>query len=167
MNHAYAKKRILERIESRPTASCALVIFDLDHFKSANDTYGHSFGDQVLVHLAEKLRQCIRGGDIAARVGGDEFLIFLEYKDDVETVISRIFHSLCGQFEHFPLSISMGVALTSTSMCDYDDLFHAADQALYTVKRGGRGQYRFYDESMRETLSAISPIDGDESEQQN
>ena len=94
-------------------------------------------------------------------------MIFLEYKDDVETVISRIFQSLCGQFEHFPLSISMGVALTSTSMCDYDHLFHAADQALYTVKRGGRGQYRFYDESMRETLSAISPIDGDESEQQN
>ena len=160
LNHAYAKKRILERIEGRPTASYALVIFDLDHFKSANDTYGHSFGDQVLVHLSEKLRQCIRGGDIAARAGGDEFLIFLEYKDEVETVISRIFHSLCGQFEHFPISISMGVALTSKVPGGYDALFHAADQALYTVKRGGRGRYQFYDDTMRETLSAISPIDG-------
>ena len=62
LNHAYAKKRILERIQTRPGASYALVIFDLDHFKSANDTYGHSFGDQVLIHLAEKLRQTIRGG---------------------------------------------------------------------------------------------------------
>ena len=166
LNHAYAKKRILERIETRPTASYALVIFDLDHFKSANDTYGHSFGDQVLVHLAEKLRQCIRGGDIAARAGGDEFLIFLEYKDDVEAVISRIFQSLCGRFEQFPLSISMGVALTATVPGGYDALFHAADAALYTVKRGGRGQYRFYDETMRETLSAISPIDGDETTQE-
>ena len=163
LNHAYAKKRILERIETRPTATYALVIFDLDHFKSANDTYGHSFGDQVLIHLAEKLRQCIRGGDIAARAGGDEFLIFLEYKDDVETVVSRIFQSLCGQFEQFPLSVSMGVALTSTVPGGYDALFHAADAALYTVKRGGRGQYRFYDETMRETLSAISPIEDGES----
>ncbi|WP_300750215.1 diguanylate cyclase [uncultured Oscillibacter sp.] len=159
LNHAYAKKRILERIETRPTASYALVIFDLDHFKSANDTYGHSFGDQVLVHLAEKLRQCIRGGDIAARVGGDEFLIFLEYKDDVDAVLSRIFQSLCGRFEQFPISVSMGAALTATVPGGYDALFHAADAALYTVKRGGRGQYRFYDESMRDTLSVISPIE--------
>ena len=159
LNHAYAKKRILERIEARPAASYALVIFDLDHFKAANDTYGHSFGDQVLVHLAEKLRQCIRGGDIAARAGGDEFLIFLEYKDEVETVISRIFQSLGGQFEQFPLSISMGVALTERVTGGYDVLFHAADAALYTVKRGGRGHYRFYDDSMRETLSVISPIE--------
>jgi len=167
LNHAYAKKRILERIEGRPNASYALVIFDLDYFKSANDTYGHSFGDQVLIHLAEKLRQSIRGGDIAARAGGDEFLIFLEYKDEAETAISRIFRSLCGQYEHFPISISMGVALTNQIPGDYDALFHAADQALYTVKRGGRGQYRFYDDTMKKTLSAISPIDGDRGKQHN
>ena len=159
LNHAYAKKRILDRIEDRPAASYALAIIDLDHFKDANDTYGHSFGDQVLVHLAEKLRQCIRGGDIAARAGGDEFLIFLEYKDEPEAVISRIFQSLCGQYEQFPISVSMGIALTATVPGGYDALFHAADAALYTVKRGGRGKYRFYDETMRETLSAISPIE--------
>ncbi len=159
LNHAYAKKRILERIESRPTASFALAIFDLDHFKSANDTYGHSFGDHVLSYVAEKLRQSIRGGDIAARVGGDEFLIFLEYKGDLELVVSRIFESLCGTYEDFSISVSMGIAPTATAGCDYDVLFHSADQALYTVKRGGRGQYRFYDESMKQTLSVISPID--------
>ena len=162
LNHSYAKKRILERIETRPAASYALVIFDLDHFKTANDTYGHSFGDQVLIYLAEKLRQCIRGGDIAARAGGDEFLIFLEYKDDVEVVISRIFQSLCGQYEHFPISVSMGVALTTAVPGGYDALFHAADAALYTVKRSERGHYRFYDETMRQTLSVISPIEDGE-----
>ncbi len=162
LNHAYAKKRILERIESRPTASYALAIFDLDHFKSANDTYGHSFGDRVLIHVAEKLRQSIRGGDIAARAGGDEFLIFLEHKGDAEPVVSRIFESLCGTYEDFTISVSMGIASTATAGYDYDALFHAADQALYTVKRGGRGQYRFYDESMKQMLSVISPIDGGE-----
>jgi len=160
LNHSYAKKRILERVQSRPGSSFALAIFDLDHFKDANDTYGHSFGDQVLIHLAEKLRQSIRSGDIVARVGGDEFLIFLEYKDCAEPVIARIFQSLCGQYEHFPISISMGVALTDKIQGGYDALFHAADQALYSVKRSGRGQYRFYDDTMKETLSAISPIDG-------
>ena len=159
LNHAYAKKRILERIEGRPTASFALAIFDLDHFKSANDTYGHSFGDHVLTYVAEKLRQSIRGGDIAARVGGDEFLIFLEHKGDVEPVVSRIFESLCGTYEDFTISVSMGIAPTALVGCDYDTLFHAADQALYTVKRGGRGRYRFYDETMKQMLSVISPID--------
>ncbi|MCI8689699.1 MAG: diguanylate cyclase [Oscillibacter sp.] len=159
LNHAYAKKRILERMELRSASNFALVIFDLDHFKSANDNLGHAFGDHVLMYVAEKLRQSIRGGDIAARVGGDEFLIFLEYKEDVEAIVSRIFHSLCGVYEGFAISISMGVARTEVVGGNYDDLFHAADQALYTVKRSGRGQFRFYDKTMHNMLSAITPID--------
>ena len=57
---------------------------------------------------------------------------------------------------------ALGAALTATVPGGYDALFHAADAALYTVKRGGRGQYRFYDESMKQMLSVISPIDSDE-----
>ena len=166
LNHAYAKKRILERLQNRPSASYALVIFDLDHFKQANDTFGHSFGDSVLIYVAEQLRQSIRGGDIAARAGGDEFLIFLEYKDDVESIISRIFSSLCGQLGSFQISLSMGVALSSQLSCDYDTLFHAADQALYHVKRSERGHYCFYRDDMKETLSVISPIEGDTAQQE-
>lgn len=138
----------------------ALAIIDLDHFKSANDNYGHMFGDQVLVYMAEQLRKSIRGGDIAARVGGDEFLLFLEYKDEPDTAIQRIFRSLMGKYGDFQISVSMGVVCTETSGTDYDILFHAADQALYSVKRAGRGQYRFYNDTMQEMLSVISPIDG-------
>ena len=122
----------------------ALAIIDLDYFKSANDNYGHIFGDHVLLHMAEQLRKSIRGGDIAARVGGDEFLLFLEYKDEPDTAIRRIFHSLIGRYGDFQISVSMGVVCTETSGTDYEALFHAADQALYAVKRSGRGQYRFY-----------------------
>ena len=61
----------------------------------------------------------------------------------------------------------MGVALTDAVPGDYDTLFHAADAALYTVKRGGRGHYRFYDDSMRETLSVISPIEDGETPQED
>ena len=101
-NHNYAKERIRERLQNRPNGKFALAIFDLDHFKSANDNYGHMFGDKVLIHMAERLRRSIRGGDIAARVGGDEFLIFLEYKEEAETAIQRIFTSLEGTFEDHP-----------------------------------------------------------------
>ena len=150
------------RLEERPLGKCALAILDLDHFKQANDSRGHLFGDHLLCHITEKLRKAVRGGDIVARVGGDEFLIFLEYKTEPHAAIQRIFSSLLGEYEGFPISLSMGVAQADRVGTDYDALFHAADNALYTVKRSGRGQFRFYDENMRDTLSIISPIAGGE-----
>ena len=161
LNHASAKKQIVKRMESSLDSQFALVIFDLDHFKFFNDNYGHDFGDRVLVHMAEKLRQRIRKCDIAARIGGDEFLIFLEYRDDVEPIIKRIFSFLSGNYGNLDISISMGIAEASLLGADYDSLFHAADQALYIVKRNGRGYYRFYNNMMRDVLSRISPIESE------
>ena len=166
LNHAAAREQIKARMEVSPETSCALAILDLDHFKSANDTYGHSFGDAVLCFLADRIRHTIRGGDIAARVGGDEFLIFLEYKQDPEAVIQRIYNALGGEYEGFRLKVSMGVSTSEEAKRDYDLLFRMADSALYTVKRGGRGSFRFYDAaSMGSALSAITPIDEDTEEE--
>ena len=159
LNHASAKKIIHERIEKNPEGHFALFILDLDYFKSANDQRGHIFGDHVLKYLAERMTQSVRSGDITARVGGDEFLIFLEYRDGLEQGVERIFHSLLGEYEGFRISVSMGVARLEEGVKDYDELFHRADQALYAVKRAGRGQYRFYDETLGDTISTISPID--------
>lgn len=158
LNHASAKKRIQARLTDRPNGKYALAIFDLDFFKSVNDNHGHQFGDSLLKFVAEQLRISVRGGDIAARVGGDEFLIFLEYKDSPQAAIHRIYSSLCSIYESFHISLSMGIARTDVVGYDYNDLFHAADNALYTVKRGGRGNYLFYDPSMDDVLSSISPI---------
>ncbi len=167
LNHAAARKQIQTLLEEYPKGSFAMAIVDLDHFKSANDTYGHMFGDQVLKYLAGKLRESIRGADIAARVGGDEFLIFLEYHGELAPVIERIFSALTsGSYENFPISVSMGVCRTEKAECDYESLFHAADQALYAVKRSGRGSFQFFDQTMQDmqdklSVSAISPIDGE------
>jgi len=162
LNHAAAKDRIRAQIKKHPNQKFALAIFDLDFFKQANDTYGHMFGDRVLKHLAEKLRSGIRSGDIAARVGGDEFLVFLRYHGDLEPIIHRIFCSITGgEYENFPISVSMGVSMTDQLGTNYGTLFHAADQALYAVKRSGRGNYRLFDESMQERVSVISPIESD------
>lgn len=162
LNHASAKEQIIERLERCPDAKYALVIFDLDHFKTANDTYGHSFGDEVLIYMAHKLEQCIRKEDIACRAGGDEFLLFLEYQHELEPIVERIFQSLTGKYKDFTISVSMGVVRTEKIGTGYEELFHAADQALYAVKRSGRGHYRFYDDSMNKMLSVISSIDNGE-----
>lgn len=163
LNHACAKKLIQDRMERCPGSRLALVICDLDHFKSANDNYGHAFGDRVLKHVARKLRQNARGNDIVARVGGDEFLFFFDYTEESESTIEQIFSSLTGAYEKFPLSVSMGIAQTAVVGFEYGKLFHAADQALYFAKKSGRKQYCFYDESMKDMLSVISPIDSCES----
>ncbi len=163
LNHSRARVLIQERMERCPDSSFALVICDLDQFKSANDNYGHIFGDRVLKYVTQKLRQNAKETDIVARLGGDEFLFFFEYTEKVEPTIERIFSSLTGTYETFPLSVSMGVAQTAVVGYEYNRLFHAADQALYSAKRAGRKRYCFYDESMKDMLSVISPIDSDES----
>ena len=159
LNHASSKKRVEALLAKNPTGKFALAIFDLDDFKAANDTFGHQFGDEVLVQTAKRLRRSIRSNDIAARVGGDEYLLFLEYTSELEPTIRRIFSALCGKYGDFTVSVSLGVALTETLGADYDVLFQAADKALYTVKRSGRGGYCFYDEGMQDTFSVISPIE--------
>ncbi len=161
LNHAYAKKQIHDRIKSRPQGKFALAIVDMDHFKKANDNYGHIFGDRVLEYMADNLRKSVRGGDIVARVGGDEFLIFMEYKEDIEHALERIFTQLSGQYEDFKISVSVGAALTEKVGTDYETLFHAADQALYLSKQSGRGRLHFYNSSMSGVLTEISPIDSE------
>ena len=158
-NRAAAKERIEARMEDRPASNYAMVIFDLDFFKQANDQYGHQFGDQVLKVVADRLHRSVRGSDIACRAGGDEFLLFLEYNTDIERTVDRIFHSLCGPYEDYNISVTMGAALAEVTGKSYEALFHAADAALYAAKRAGRAQYRFYDESLKDMLSAISDID--------
>lgn len=144
LNHKTAKTQI-EAILSRDTEKkYVLIVFDLDHFKQANDTYGHLFGDEVLKYVADIMKRNTRSFDIICRMGGDEFLLFMPYKDEIEPLVKRIFHLLCDQYKEFPISVSMGVADAKECGGDYDALFHMADKALYKVKRGGRNNYCFY-----------------------
>ncbi len=162
LNHAAARKRMEERLSSHEESKFAFIIFDLDYFKLANDTYGHKFGDDVLIYIAETLRSVLRKEDLAVRIGGDEFLIILEYHEDIEPVADRIFQILKGNYEHFPISISMGISMTENNIREYDTLFKRADKALYAAKRGGRGRYVFYDDMMDNMFSVLSPIEGAE-----
>lgn len=147
-NADYGKSQIQAKLDQKPNAKFALSVIDLDHFKGINDTRGHLFGNQVLCFVAERLRQSVRTGDVVARFGGDEILLFQEYQDQIEPIIERIFQNLSATYDGYPVSVSMGVATTETVERSYSALFHAADQALYAVKNEGRGQYRIYDETV-------------------
>ena len=161
LNQAAAPGVVQEKLREHPEEDYAMFLLDLDYFKTANDQYGHIFGNHVLQYFAEKLRQSVRSEDIIARVGGDEFLLFLQYKEGFELAVERIFHSLSGEYGGFKISVSMGIARKSETVNDYETLFQYADQALYAAKNAGRGQYCFYNDSMVNTLSVISPIDFD------
>ena len=163
-NHSVARTRIQDRLARNPEGKYVMLIFDMDGFKRINDTRGHLFGDQALTFVAQRLRQSVRRGDIVARVGGDEFLIFLEYKESEDAIVQRIFHHLTCRFEDQDIFISMGAARTEELGNDYERLFRAADQALYAVKGKGGNQVCYYDEKMKDMLSAVSAIDAPRSE---
>ena len=161
LNHVQVRQSVIERLDSKPDGKYAMVMFDLDGLKEANQRYGHDFGNQVLHYVAQRLLHSIRGGDIGARIGGDEFLIFLEYRADLEPLIDRIFRSLCGEYARFPIHVSMGVTIYGRDGTDYDTLLHNADRALYAAKREGGEKYMIYDSSMKDVFSVITPIESD------
>ena len=162
LNQSNAKRHVMERLHENEDKDYILAIFDIDYFKNANDRCGHMFGDKVLQHMAGRLRGSTRDYDITARVGGDEFMIFMQDIEGIESIIDRVYHALTGKYEGFDISISMGISRTRKIGRKYENLFGCADKALYTAKQAGRAQYCFYDDSVREILSVISSIDGEE-----
>jgi diguanylate cyclase (GGDEF)-like protein len=120
----------------------SLVLADVDEFKALNDEHGHSAGDAVLRDLAYRLRKRMRAFDLAYRIGGEEFLMLLPGSELAEAVAFA--DQLCAaiadeQFEGMRVTLSCGVAASRAgSTFEYDEVFAAADSALYEAKRSGR-----------------------------
>ena len=130
----------------------AVCYLDLDGFKPVNDIHGHATGDRLLVEVAQRLRQCVRGGDTVARLGGDEFvLLFAEINDvhECDHATSRILSALSAPFaiagSSIHISASIGVTLYPIDGSDADTLLRHADQAMYTAKQAGRNRYHLFD----------------------
>lgn len=146
LNHAAAKRRISKLLAVAGDKKYALLFFDLDNLKKANDVYGHLFGNKLIKTVADRMKNNTRSSDVCARMGGDEFIIFMEYKDMLEMQVKRIFDCLTQPLDDFEVSVSMGIALAEHYCGDYDTLFHMADQAAYAVKYGGKNAYKYYSE---------------------
>lgn len=144
----------------------ALFILDVDDFKHVNDTYGHMFGDKVLKRAARELMKLFRNDDMIARIGGDEFLIFMRHirERDIADMraakVNRAFRTIrMEEEENFRITCSMGVAVCPDDGCSFEELFRRSDLALYTAKDRGKNQYALYDpETMQESFEAMQAL---------
>ena len=143
-NYNVAKKHIEMALNMQDGTDYILAMFDLDNFKQANDKYGHLFGDEILLAIADRLRKNMRSTDIASRMGGDEFIFFMEYSGNFEPQIKRIFKHLTEKYKQFEVGVSMGIVTSDRYNGNYDDLFAMADEAMYKVKKKGKNSYFVY-----------------------
>jgi diguanylate cyclase (GGDEF)-like protein len=137
----------------------AVLFLDLDGFKAVNDTHGHEMGDWLLSQVGQRLRRCIRGDDLLARFGGDEFCIILNHAANrvkVKMVAARILKSISEPYiRHdvaLTIGVSIGIGVYSLEIEDSESLLKEADAAMYAVKQEGKGKFRFYDEISREAV---------------
>lgn len=145
----------------------ALMHVDLDYFKAVNDNLGHAAGDRVLAHVAHVLKAIIRDYDVAARVGGDEFvLIFHDLTDEIKIgdLTARLIEALEKPVDfkgqECRISGSIGVTLsTFYKTLDADRMLCDADDALYASKRGGRGRWTLHGREMPCVGTERPPVD--------
>jgi diguanylate cyclase (GGDEF)-like protein len=144
----------------RTKQKLALLLFDLDHFKMVNDTFGHDTGDVLLKKIVTRIKGCLRGNELFARLGGDEFgitLSGLESTESASLVAKRIITVLQKPLEIAKTIIhataSIGIAIHPDNGCTSDELFKYADIAMYRAKKLGRNQVCFFEAEMQENFS--------------
>jgi len=144
--HGMEYLKHIRDISDRSETPFSLIIFDIDHFKSVNDTYGHSVGDEILCELTERVRTSIRSQDILCRWGGEEFLLVLPQTDISH--LGGIAEKLRALINSTPfLEASLSLTISCSFGCaqgmpgeNLDDLIGRADQSLYAAKNSGRNR---------------------------
>jgi diguanylate cyclase (GGDEF)-like protein/PAS domain S-box-containing protein len=147
----------------------AVMMVDLDRFKSVNDTYGHAVGDEVLKQVAARMRSQLRDGDIVARLGGDEFAILCRTEADPETtavtMAERLLDAIASPYpvegKQLVIGASIGIAIAPDHGECTDVLMRNADAALYRVKADGRNGLRVFDEDLHAVARTRRTLEAD------
>lgn len=157
LNRETTMEMIQKTLKEQPDKMHALFMIDADNFKALNDTYGHQVGDEFLVRFAKEIKNCFDDGDIAGRIGGDEFFALMADVPDVESVQARAeellnnVRKVCEKYSDIRLSASIGVGLYPTNGRSIGQLYAFADKAMYQAKRKGKNQIVFqYQEPVKE-----------------
>jgi diguanylate cyclase (GGDEF)-like protein len=155
-------------IRARHGEPAAILLLDLDRFKNVNDRFGHLAGDALIQEVGRRLARVLDRPDSVARLGGDEFAILLqgeELAEGIEGTLDRILADLHRPYEIFGnqahVGASIGVALAPEYGTDRTDLMRKADIALYRAKDEGRDCYRFFTETMDETVQLRAELEDD------
>ncbi|MGZ4810490.1 MAG: diguanylate cyclase domain-containing protein, partial [Thermoanaerobaculia bacterium] len=133
-----------------------VMFIDLDHFKSINDTLGHTAGDELLLEMSQRLRRCVREDDTVARLGGDEFTIILadlRQPEDAAHVAQKVIEAVQKPLNlggvPVEVSASIGIAIYPVDGNDAESLLRNADSAMYRAKESGRNNYQLCNDSMK------------------
>ena len=152
----------------RSTQSLAVLSLDLDHFKIINDSLGHSLGDELLLAIGTRLRQCLREGDTLARLGGDEFAILLpalSERNDIEPIGRKIIHVLSEPVylkgHEVYVSASIGACVAPEDSDTVDSLIRQAEIAMYHAKTQGRSRLQFWESGMQAPYSERMQTEAD------
>ncbi len=168
------RDRLLDRLQQegaralRSNDISAFVLLDLDRFKSINDVFGHSFGDELLLGVAQRLSRLLRDGDTLARLGGDEFAILatdLRRVDDAVDVVLRLREAFEEPFiirdQEIHSGASFGIALMPRDGRSADQIARKAELAMYRAKAAGRDGYSFYADDMNASASRMLAMERD------
>ena len=149
---------LIERAR-RHQVNCYILNFDLDNFKSINDTHGHDVGDKVIIEFTERIKSRIRASDLFARYGGEEFMIFMTDTDDIGVgkAAERLRLSICGKkFDCGSVIIDVSVSVGVAKIIDFgvDKAIHNtmekaiqnADSAMYAAKKDGRNRVSYFEQ---------------------
>lgn len=172
LTHLPNRTLLLDRLKhtikwaSREQCQLGIMFLDLDRFKQINDTLGHDVGDQLLIDVADRMRNQVRSSDTVARMGGDEFVVLLETDvspHSVEEVGRKLMDKLAQPFfikgKEVLISASIGISLYPHDANTAEHLLECADMAMYRSKAAGRNQLFFYDESMSRRMRLRSEIE--------
>jgi len=165
---AESLKFVIERAKQHEDYQFAVLFLDLDRFKNVNDSLGHSIGDQLLIAMARRLENCIRGNDMVARLSGDEFAILLDGitdSDEAKSMARRIQENLETPFnlsghEVFTTT-SVGIALSSTGYDHPENILRDADTAMYRAKAQGKACNEVFDKGMHARAVYLLQMEND------
>ncbi len=155
-NKMTTERLIKNRIKDSPEEVNALFIIDFDNFKTLNDKFGHTVGDEALKELSQKIKMLFRQSDIVGRVGGDEFFVLLLNYGTLSLVLKKA-QSLCSDLRKtyelngakVEITFSVGISLYPNHGVNCEELYRAADEALYKVKEAGKSGYCVYSDEVQ------------------